>query len=355
MNGTDPLDTLGMWEATAALPEQLSSALRTAEDAFAGLATGSRPVGGSGVRSVAACGLGTGGTACAAAAALTAPDLTVPLWVGRGSALPAFVDESTLVLAVSSSGHTQETLTAAEKAVERGARVVAVGGDEGGPLARLAAGAGLPWCPVESGGAPARVAMGATTVALLVALIRAGLRPDDTETVDAAATALARRRDALVVSSGVPAELARRLGRTIPLVYGSAGTAAVAAHWWKAQVNLNAKAPAFAATLPDVIHDELAGWGQGGDVTRQTMSLVLLRHAGEAPRTAGQFDAVRAATDEVMADVFEVRAEGNDDLVRFFDLTLVGSLVSLHLAAAEGVDPGPVPAVDEAQAGTLTM
>ncbi len=158
-----------------------------------------------------------------------------------------------------------------------------------------------------------------------------------------------------MASSGVPAELARRLGRTIPLVYGSAGTAAVAAHWWKAQVNLNAKAPAFAATLPDVIHDELAGWGQGGDVTRQTMSLVLLRHAGEAPRTAGQFDAVRAATDEVMADVFEVRAEGNDDLARFFDLTLVGSLVSLHLAAAEGVDPGPVPAVDEAQAGTLTL
>ena len=82
-----------------------------------------------------------------------------------------------------------------------------------------------------------------------------------------------------------PAELARRLGRTIPLVYGSAGVTAVAAQWWKTQVNLNAKAPAFAASLPELTHDELAGWGQGGDVTRQTMSLVLLRHAGEGPRT----------------------------------------------------------------------
>ncbi len=99
--------------------------------------------------------------------------------------------------------------------------------------------------------------------------------------------ALARRRDLLVTPGGAPAELARRLGRTIPLVYGSAGTSAVAAHWWKSQVNLNAKAPAFAATLPELTHDELAGWGQGGDVTRQTMSLVLLRHAGEAPRTVG--------------------------------------------------------------------
>ena len=44
-----------------------------------------------------------------------------------------------------------------------------------------------------------------------------------------------------------------------------------------------------------------------------------------------------------MADVFEVRGEGDDDLSRFFDLTLFGELVSLHLAAHEGVDPGPVP------------
>jgi glucose/mannose-6-phosphate isomerase len=347
VNGTAPLDTLGMWEATAALPEQLAGARRAADGAFAGLAAG-------GVRNVAAFGLGTGGTACAAVAALSAPDLSVPFWVGRGSALPAFVDTSTLVFAVTTSGDTEETLTAAEKAIERGARVVAIGGEPGGALARLADGAGLPWCPVAPGGAVARAALGATTVSLLVALARAGLRPDSAEVIDATASVLARRRDALMTAGGVPAELERRLGRTIPLVYGSAGTAAVAAHWWKAQVNLNAKAPAFAATLPDVTHDELAGWGQGGDVTRQTMSLVLLRHDGEAPRTAGQFDAVWAATDEVMADVLEVRAEGDDDLGRFFDLTLVGSLVSLHLAAREGVDPGPVPSVDEAQAGTLT-
>jgi hypothetical protein len=175
------------------------------------------------------------------------------------------------------------------------------------------------------------------------------LGPDGTAAVRAAAENLSRRRDALLAPGAPPEALARRLGRTIPLVYGSAGATAVAAQWWKTQVNLNAKAPAFAATLPDLTHDELAGWGQGGDVTRQTMSLVLLRHAGEGPRTGGLFAAVRAATDEVMADVFEVQGEGDDEVSRFFDLTFVGTLVSLYLAAGEGVDPGPVPAVDEAQ------
>jgi glucose/mannose-6-phosphate isomerase len=350
-----PLDTLGMWEATAAQPEQMSAALGAAEEVFGSIA----PAAGGAFRGVAAFGLGTGRMAAAAAAALAQPDLSVPFWVGEGSAVPAFVGPTTLVLAVSSSGGTAETLTAAEKAVERGATVVTVGGQPDGALAALAADAGLPWCPtpatpgdVRPGGgseSAARAALGATTVPLLVALARAGLRPDGSTVVRAAAEGLARRRDAFVAPNGAPGVLARRLGRTIPLVYGSAGATAVAAQWWKTQVNLNAKAPAFAAALPELTHDELAGWGQGGDITRQTMSLVLLRHAGEGPRTGTLFAAVRAATDEVMADIFEVQGEGGDELSRFFDLTLLGTFVSLHLAAREGVDPGPVPAVDEAQ------
>ena len=356
MSEQAPLDTLGMWEATAALPEQVSGALRAADDAFGRIV----PAGGGAFRAVAAFGLGTGGVACAAAAALAMPTLAVPFWVGHGSAVPAFVGADTLVLAVSSSGGTAETLTAAEKAVERGATVVAVGGGPDGELAALAADAGLPWCPTPAGreragagrggGSAARAALGATTVPLLVALARAGLRPDGADAGQAAAENVARRRDALLAPAGAPAELARRLGRTIPLVYGAAGVTAVAAQWWKTQVNLNAKAPAFAASLPELTHDELAGWGQSGDVTRQTLSLVLLRQAGEGPRTGGLFAAVRAATDEVMADIFEVQGQGDDELSRFLDLTFVGSLVSLHLAAGEGVDAGPTPAIDEAQA-----
>ena len=356
---TDPphLDTLGLWEAAAALPEQLPVALDTARDAFDALG----PSDAAALRAVAAFGLGTGGTACAAAAALTAGSLPLPFWLGSGPEVPAFVDAHTLVFAVSSSGGTEETLAAAAEAAARGARVVAVGGDADGALARLARGAALAWCPAVGGLGPgggrgagaaprARAALGAVTVPVLVALSRIGLVPDCAMSVHAAAAALARRRDALVAPGGAAQELARGIGRTIPLVYGSSGVSAVAARWWKARVNLNAKTPAFAAVVPELTYDELAGWGQGGDVTRQTMSLVLLRHAGEGARAGDLFEAVRAASEEVMADVLEVRAEGDDNLSRFFDLALLGELVSLHLAAHEGVDPGPAPAVEEAHA-----
>jgi hypothetical protein len=77
--------------------------------------------------------------------------------------------------------------------------------------------------------------------------------------------------------------------------------------------------------------------------------LVLLRQEHEPAPTAALFDAVAATTDEVMAGVEEVWAEGADDLGRLMDLVLLGELVSLHLAAREGVDPGPVPAIDDAR------
>ena len=91
----------------------------------------------------------------------------------------------------------------------------------------------------------------------------------------------------------------------------------------------------------------MAGWGLNGDATRQLITLVNLRHDAEHPQVSRRFDLVTEALREVMADVVEVRAAGEGDLAQLLDLALVGDVVSLHLAGHEGVDPGPVPVVDD--------
>ncbi len=330
-----------MWEAATALPESLASALQTAQRVFGPPALKhAAPV------AVVGLGLGTAATACDAAAAIVRSRLSVPFVVCRSPAAPALVGPACLVLAVSCGPDSPETMMATRQALDLGARVVGIGGD--GELARLAVDAGFPWCPLVPEGPTARAALGGATVALLCALSRHGLLPDCAPSVSAAVESLDRRRDAFVAERGPAAELARQIGRTIPLAYGANGVGAVAAQWWKSCVNLNAKSPAFSAELPALAYDELAGWGQGGDITRQTMTLVLLRHGGEPAPVPELFAAVRDATEEIMADVLEVWAEGEDDLGRFFDLALLGELVSLEMAAREGVDPGPVPAVEGA-------
>jgi DNA-binding MurR/RpiR family transcriptional regulator len=58
-----------------------------------------------------------------------------------------------LVIAVSSSGKTAETLACTRTALQRGARTVVVAA-EGSPLVELADSAQIPWVPVPDGRPP---------------------------------------------------------------------------------------------------------------------------------------------------------------------------------------------------------
>jgi glucose/mannose-6-phosphate isomerase len=340
----DYLDTLGIWDAVVGLPEQMQTALAASADVL-GAAT--LPPG-EALRNIAVLGMGSAGAVGDLVAAYGADRASVPIWVGKGYGVPAFVGEHTLVFAISWSGTTEETLAAAREALQRGAPVIVVSG--GGALGELAANSDLVQFALPGHLSASRTSLGAMSVPVLMTLSHLGLVPDVAGPLNAAIFALQRRRDALVAPQSPVEEVARRVGRTIPLVYGSTGCTAVAAQRWKSQINENAKTPAFAAELPEVSHNEVAGWGQHGDITRQVLSLIALRHAAEHPQVARQFSLVIDATDEVMANVIPVWAEGPDDLSRFFDLVLFGDLVSLHLAGREDIDPGPVPASSDVEA-----
>ncbi len=60
-------------------------------------------------------------------------------------------------------------------------------------------------------------------------------------------------------------------------------------------------------------------------------------------RSGRRFDLVGELLREVVADVIEVRAEGDGDLAQLLDLILFGDYVSLWMAVEAGIDPGPVP------------
>jgi glucose/mannose-6-phosphate isomerase len=96
-----------------------------------------------------------------------------------------------------------------------------------------------------------------------------------------------------------------------------------------------------------VCHNEVCGFGQHGDVTRQVLTLVNLRTGSEDPRIVLRFQLFAEATEEALARVIEVEAAGDGELACFFDLVMVGDFVSLHLATRDGIDPGPVPTLTE--------
>jgi len=337
------LDTEGMFAATAGLPEQIEVAA-----AAAGLVGGLPDA--RAVEHVVVFGMGGSGIAGDVLVAVAGPLLPLPLIVVKSYECPSFVSDASLVFAVSFSGNTEETLEATTDAALQGAKVVAI--TSGGELAHLAGEWGAPVVSVPSSIPQPRAAIGALSVPALIVLERMGLLRGADSWIGVAVEHLKRRRDQLVHSGpdSEAARIARQIGRTWPLMHGGGVIGAAAAQRWKTQINENAKSPAFWSTQPELCHNEICGWGQAGDVSRQLVTLVQLRHDAEHPQVSRRFELVQELVAEVVADVIEVRADGDNDLAQLFDLILLGDFVSLWLAAEEGIDPGPVPALTELKA-----
>jgi len=337
----DVLDTLGMWEATMGFPEQVEQAVRD-------LPPLDRVPGRDEIEHVVVLGMGGSGIAGDVMVSVAGPFMPVPVVVCKSYEPPSFAGPSTLCFALSFSGNTEETLEAAQTAALAGARMVVIA--SGGDLAELGRSWGATVIGVPGGIPMPRAGLGAMAIPPLLVLEHAGLFPGARRWIDLAVTQLRRRRDELGGDASPARSLARRLGRTIPLVYGGVSLGATAALRWKNELNENPKVPAFAGTVPELTHNEIAGWGQYGDMTRQVFSLVLLRHDQEHPQVTRRFELVRKWTEEVVAGIEEVHAEGDGPLAQLLDLMFYGSVVSLELAAREGIDPGPVPVLDEVKA-----
>lgn len=328
------MDSLDMVGAALRLPSQVEQAASLASDA-PDLPPAEH------IRSVLILGTGTESIAGDVVAAIAAPEASVPVVVHRDYGCPAWVGPDTLVLAVSFSGDADETVDAATSAAAAGARIVVMA--SGGRLVHLADEWDVPLVRMDMTLGARRSGIGAATVTPLVVLERLGLLTGVHAQVGAAVDQLRRRADRFVAGNDDARRIARRIGRTMPLVYGGSALGGAAAARWKSQFNQNPKVPAWANRIPELTHDEVAGWAVNGDVTRQVLTMVLLRHDSEDPRVSRRFDAVAEVCDEVVADVVSVFAEGEGPLAQFFDLTLVGEMASLHVAAELGVDPGPVP------------
>ena len=265
---------------------------------------------------------------------------------------PAFIGPRTLAFAVSYSGDTEETLEMARGAHAAGATVVAI--SSGGALAQFAREQGALHVPCPEGIPVPRLALGALVAPLFVILFRMGMLPEAHAAMLRAQQQLARRRDQckpdVEVDRNPARELARKIDRTIPIIYGIGGLGGVAAMRWKQSMNENAKAPAFWNMYPELDHNEVCGWGQHGDVTRQLFTLIELAHGLEHPQLPRRAAATREIIEEALHQVLHVEAEGEGRLAQLLDLMYLGDWTSYYVALANDVDPGPIDAIRQLKA-----
>ncbi|HVA61320.1 MAG TPA: SIS domain-containing protein [Mycobacteriales bacterium] len=334
---------------------------RVADSELGRLAADPRP------RAVVVVGMGGSAIAGDVLSAVVGLGSPLPIIVHRGFGLPAWVGPVDVVAAVSCSGRTEETLSAAEEALRRGAQLVGVGAPDS-PLAALVAAARGPYVGIDVAGRMPRASLWALSVPLLLIATHLGL-----VALPAAAFEAAAERLELIAQRCRPDSdsflnpgkaLALDLAGSLPIVWGTSPLGGVAAQRLAAQLAENAKYPALAGVLPEAGHNQVVTFdgpyaaGDSADFFRDRaedderlrLRLVLLRDLEEHPRVAGRADAVRDLAQARGIPVSAIAAEGAGPLERLASLIAVVDFASVYLALLLGIDPSPVGPIDELKA-----
>ena len=338
-DGIDGVDRDGMLEEVLAQPLQLGDALWRAQSA--GIRPRDLPGG------LVVCGMGGSAIGGDLALAALGDRATRPITVIRGYALESWIPPETLVLCVSYSGETEETLACFEAAGAAGAQRVVL--TTGGTLARLARDEGVPVIGIPAGMQP-RAAVIYMTIGALECAALCGAAPALHAEVDTATALL----EQLIEEWGpggaedsLSRSVARALQETVPVIHGAASTVAVARRW-STQINENAKSPAFWSELPEANHNQICGWERGRAMA--PLAGVFLGDPDQHPRVKRRIELMAAEVDRTGAPVVQLDARGESRLERVLSLVLLGDLVSVYLAVLAGVNPTPVEALERFKA-----
>ncbi|MEB3198017.1 MAG: bifunctional phosphoglucose/phosphomannose isomerase [Candidatus Sericytochromatia bacterium] len=267
----------------------------------------------------------------------------VPVLVHRGDVLPAYVGARCLLICLTYSGNTAETVSTLQQAIARGVSTVVI--SSGGQAVELARSAGLPVVDLPGGWQP-RAALGDLLFALLGVVTSLPGFP----AVDVARIAdHLRARRALwaveVPSALNPAKrLATALKGRLPFLLGTGPSTEAVAVRWKCQINENAKATALLGHLPEFTHNDIV------NLTAQGHPDLVLIHFKDPGDTA-LLQRQRLHTLDLLrphlGGVQEVEGEGGDLLTRQLQMIYLGDYTSVYLGLLNGHDPTPVAAIGE--------
>ena len=368
LSAQDRLDDLSLLEAAdpggmlrqaaSAAAQVRTSARVTAETDLGAVTSAGRP------RSIVVTGMGGSGVAGEVLAAVCGPGSASPVLAQHDYRLPGWVGAADLVIAVSCSGTTEETLSAAREAVRRGCPLVGVGG-AGSPLALVAEQARAPFIPVQPAGMP-RFTLWGLAVPLMQIADRLGVADIPADALETAAAELERvshlcRPDS--ESFVNPAKtLALELDGTLPMIWGSSLLTGVAATRFACQLNENAKYPAIPGVLPEANHNQVvvfdgpfAPWSANGPQVLDDedprpavpLRLVLLRDSEEHPQVTRRREVSAELAGQHGIGVTELAADGETALQRLAGLLQLIDYATVYLGIAIGVDPGPVAVIGE--------
>ncbi len=273
-----------------------------------------------------------------------------PIFVSRERRLPAWVDESTLVYAVSYSGNTEETLSQYHQAIDIGCPLVCF--CSGGTLSRSASLRKIPRLRFPKGYKP-RAAIAFQFFGLAAVTRKLGLLDDATwgeveEAIEVAKSLSLDMGPEAPTDSNPGKSLAESIMGYTPHFYGSSLYKGVA-YRYSTQINENSKSPASAAFFPEAFHNRVMAREASPELLEKVCA-VIVRDPLEEEAMSAKIDRFTELVAERYGRVVVVEAMGEGRLARMISALYIGDFASVYLGMLYGRDPNTTDSIDALKA-----
>jgi len=283
-------------------------------------------------------GMGGSGIVGDFVVALAFDRLNIPVSSIKDYRIPSWINEDTLVISISYSGNTRETILATLEALKKKSKVIMI--SSGGILKSLSEKYKVPHINVEKGLVP-RAALPSMLFTVLASLEKLGMpvvsRDEITSSIEN--LKLWCSSDETLKESTDIAELFRN---SIPIII-SCSRFAPLAYRLKNEFNENSKIPVKVEVVPEWGHNDIVGWEK--PVATSSMKCLILdcneNMCCEILSFAGKI------ISETGVECKTLKLKGKSILDKLMYGSLIGGLASVHLAKLRDVNPIETKSISE--------
>lgn len=330
MVGLDPKNVLG---STEKLPDQCKQIWEDAKKI-------TFPTDYQTIQNILICGMGGSAYGGYIISALFKESLKVPLISNNDYTLPAFANENTLVLLSSYSGSTEEILSCAQKAKEKGLKLAGI--TSGGKLGNFLNTEDVPvliFDPKFNPSGQPRLGTGYMVLGTIALLNKLGVITVSDEEVEKAISELESDTENIKARAK---EMSEKIKGFIPVIF-SAEFLEGNAHILRNQFNETSKSFAAFSPLPELNHHLLEGLKNPED---KKLFVLFISSDLYSDKLQKRVELTRDVVGKNNIVFDEYQPVGTTKLSQMLNVLSFGGYLTLYLAFLYDQDPGLIPWVD---------
>jgi glucose/mannose-6-phosphate isomerase len=265
-------------------------------------------------------------------------ELDRPLAINRTYDLPIYAGENTLIIVSSYSGNTEETIAALKSAIEKRCLIVAM--TVGGEVEKLACENHISIVKLREGFQP-RYALYSSFFTLLRIMQELNIIGSQDSTVANIIDLLKRLGNDWGDETGEAFKFAASIKGSIPVIYSVTDLNDSVGKRFKAELNENSKAHAWAAEYPEMNHNEIVGWEsvKGSGLKYKIINIM----DDDAPsRIKKRIDIVNDLLGKERIDILSIKGKSAAFKERLIEVIYFCDWVSYYLAILNKMDPGEI-------------